>query len=105
MAEVLTKAEKYINSEEALLSKQENSAAQKERGRGEKKRERSPRRRGDRDDPHEETERNENNPQRGEGLSETAWDHLSLSCSNGIHLNNSPPPDSLNVTGPARSAI
>ena len=38
MAEVLAKAEKYINDEEALLSKHENSAAQKERSRGEKKR-------------------------------------------------------------------
>ena len=37
MAEVLAKAEEYINDEEALLSKQENSAAQKERSRGEKK--------------------------------------------------------------------
>ena len=42
MAEVLAKVEKYINDEEALLSKQENSSAQKEKGRGEKKRERSP---------------------------------------------------------------
>ena len=49
MAEVLAKAEKYINGEEALLSNRENSSVQKEKGRGEKKRERSPRRRGDRD--------------------------------------------------------
>ena len=49
MAEVLAKAEKYINSEEALLSKREKSSAQKEKSRGEKKRERSPKRRGDRD--------------------------------------------------------
>ena len=49
MTEVLAKAEKYINGEEALLSKRENSSAQKEKSRGEKKRERSPRRRGDRD--------------------------------------------------------
>ena len=49
MAEVLTKAEKYINSKEALLSKQENSSTEKEKGRGEKKRERSPKGRGDRD--------------------------------------------------------
>ena len=37
MAEVLAKAEKYINDEEALLSKWENSSAQKEKSRGEKK--------------------------------------------------------------------
>ena len=44
MAEVLTKVEKYINGEEALLSKWENSSAQKEKSKGEKKQERSPRR-------------------------------------------------------------
>ena len=49
MAEVLAKAEKYINDEEALLSKRENSSVQKKKSRGKKKRERSPRRRGDRD--------------------------------------------------------
>ena len=49
MTKVLAKAEKYINDEEALISKLENSSAQKEKGRGEKKRERSPKRRGDRD--------------------------------------------------------
>ena len=45
MAEVLAKVEKYINGEEALLSKRENSSPQKEKSRGEKKKERSPRRR------------------------------------------------------------
>ena len=45
MVEVLAKPEKYINGEEALLSKRENSSAQKEKSRGEKKRERSPKRR------------------------------------------------------------
>ena len=49
MAEVLAKAKKYINGEEAFLSKLENSSTQKEKGRGEKKREQSPKRRGDRD--------------------------------------------------------
>ena len=44
MAELLAKVEKYINGEETLLSKRENSSAQKEKSRGEKKRERSPRR-------------------------------------------------------------
>ena len=39
MAEVLAKVEKYINGEEALLSKRENSSAQREKGRSEKKRE------------------------------------------------------------------
>ena len=49
MAEVLTKIEKYINGEEALLSKQKSSSTQKEKSRGDKKRERSPRRQVDRD--------------------------------------------------------
>ena len=48
MAEVLTKTEKYINGEEALLSKQKSSSTQKEKSRGDKKRERSPKRQADR---------------------------------------------------------
>ena len=44
MAEVLTKREKYINGEKALLSKQRNSSTQNEKSRGDKKRERSPKR-------------------------------------------------------------
>ena len=39
-------------------------------------------------DPQGETE---NDPQRGEGALETAWDHLSPSYDNGIHLDGSPP--------------
>ena len=47
MAEVLTKAEKYINSEEALISKKESSSTYKEkRGTG-KRRGRSPKRQSD----------------------------------------------------------
>ena len=49
MAEVLAKTEKYINDEEALLSKQMNSFTQKEKSRGDKKRGRSPRRQVDKD--------------------------------------------------------
>ena len=48
-AEVLAKTEKYINTEEALLSKQKSSSTQKEKSRGNKKRERSPMRQADRD--------------------------------------------------------
>ena len=44
MAEVLAKTEKYINGEEALLSKQRSSSTQKEKRKGDKKRERSPKR-------------------------------------------------------------
>ena len=37
MTGVLAKAEKYINGEEALMSKQESSSAHKEKSRGDKK--------------------------------------------------------------------
>ena len=49
MAEVLAKAEKYINDEEALMSKRGSSSAQKEKSKDEKKRDRSPRRQRDQD--------------------------------------------------------
>ena len=49
MAEVLDKAEKYINGEEALMSKWGSSLARKEKRNDEKKRDRSIRRRRDRD--------------------------------------------------------
>ena len=44
MAEVLAKAKKYINGEEALTSKRGSSSTHKEKSRTDKKRERSPRR-------------------------------------------------------------
>ena len=44
MAEVLAKEEKYINGEEALISKRGSSSTHKEKSRTDKKRERSPRR-------------------------------------------------------------
>ena len=49
MAEVLTKAEKYINGEKALMSKRGSSSAQKKKSKDEKKWDRSPKRRRDRD--------------------------------------------------------
>ena len=49
MAEVLAKTEKYINGEEALLSKQRSSSTQKEKSSGDKKQERSPKRQTNRD--------------------------------------------------------
>ena len=62
MAEVLAKTEKYINSEEALLSKQRSSSAQKEKNRGDKKRERSPKRQADRDRSQGGAEKTESGP-------------------------------------------
>ena len=47
MAEVLAKAEKYINGEEALMSKKESSSASKEKKTTEKRQGRSPKRQGD----------------------------------------------------------
>ena len=43
MVEVLAKTEKYINSEEALMSKQRSSSTQKEKSRGDKKENEAPR--------------------------------------------------------------
>ena len=47
MAEVLVKAEKYINCEEALISKKESSSTRKEKSATDKQRGRSPRRQSD----------------------------------------------------------
>ena len=47
MAEVLAKAEKYINGEEALISKKESSSTSKDKKTTEKRRGRSPKRQGD----------------------------------------------------------
>ena len=47
MAEVLAKAEKYINDEEALISKRKSSSTRKEKGATDRRRERSPKRQGD----------------------------------------------------------
>ena len=63
MAKVLAKIEKYINGEEALLSKQRSSSSQKERSRGNKKRERSPKRQEDRNrSPRRSRENRERSP-------------------------------------------
>ena len=47
MAEILAKAEKYINGEEALISKRESSSTRKERNTTDKRRGRSPKRQDD----------------------------------------------------------
>ena len=63
MAEVLAKTKKYINGEEALLSKKRSSSTQKEKSRGDKKRERSPKRQVDRDrSPRRSRENREQSP-------------------------------------------
>ena len=63
MVEVPAKTEKYINGEEALLSKQRSFSTQKEKSRGDKKRERSPKRQADRDkSPRRSRENSERSP-------------------------------------------
>ena len=47
MAEVLAKADKYINGEEALISKRESSSTRKEKGATDRRQGRSPKRQGD----------------------------------------------------------
>ena len=65
MAEVLAKIEKYINSEEALLSEQRSSSTQKEKGKDDKKWEQSPKRQGDRNrSPRRNRENRERSPKR-----------------------------------------
>ena len=65
MAEVLAKTEKYINGEEALMSKQRSSSTQKEKSRGDKKREQIPKRQVDRDrSPRRSRENRERSPTR-----------------------------------------
>ena len=49
MVEVLAKVEKYINDEEALMSKWGSSSARKEKSKDEKRQDLSPRRRRDKD--------------------------------------------------------
>ena len=58
MAEVLAKAEKYINGEEALISKKESSSTHKEKSGTDRRRGRSPKRQSDRErSPKKEGER------------------------------------------------
>ena len=62
IAEVLAKTEKYINGEEALMSKQRSSSPQKEKSKGDKKRERRPRDRQTGTDPQGRAEKIETGP-------------------------------------------
>ena len=117
MAEVLAKAEKYINGEEALISKKESSSTRKEKSATDKQRGRSPRRQSDQEkSPSKERERS---PKRrgnlrdrlgppqferrrgnlrdrlGPPQSERRWRYSPQRFT---------PPDSLSVQGPAGSA-
>ena len=93
MDEVLSKIEKYINGEEALLSKRENSSVQNKKSRGEKSENEAPEDEKIEIDPHEGTKRTENGLQRYEATSVTAWAHHNPS-SNDIYPGNSTPSQS-----------
>ena len=91
MAEVLAKAEKYINGEEALMSKRGSSSAERRKSRMRKSETEAL---GDEEtetDPHEGEGKIDIDLQREEVTSRTAWVHPSLSCSHGTHLSSSPP--------------
>ena len=91
MAEVLAKTEKYINGEEALLYKQRALPLKRKRAGVTRNRNEALGGRQTGTDPQGGTEKTESDPQEEEGTSGIAWDHLSLSCSSGIHLGNTPP--------------
>ena len=103
MAEVLAKTKKYINGEEALLSKQRSSSTQKEKSRGDKKRERSPKRQGDEDRTPAEGQRKQRTiPKEARERQRPPWTTLGRAAvtifTSAIH-----PPDSLNIPGPTRN--
>ena len=100
MAEVLAKAEKYINGEEALISKKESSSTHKEKGGTDKRRGRSPKRQSDRErSPKKDGERSpkrRREPQRSHGPT-TIRKTMTIFAS-AIHSLNS-----FSITSPARS--
>ena len=99
MVEVLTKVEKYINGEEALISKRGSSSTQKEKSRTDEKLERSPRRQGDRDRSPKKGQRTipkkVRERQRPPGTT-------SARATTAVFTSTVHPHDSLNITGLAR---
>ena len=88
MAEVLAKAEKYINGEEALISKKESSSTHKEKRGTDKRRGRSPKRQSDRErSPKKDGERS---PKRRGNL-EIVWAHRNSKDDDVIRLSGSLP--------------
>ena len=88
---MFAKTEKYINGEEALLSKQRALPLKRKRAGAIRNGNKAQGGRQTGTDPQGGTEKTESGPQEDEGTSGTAWDHLSLSCKSGIHLGNTPP--------------
>ena len=99
MAEVLAKAEKYINGEEALISKKESSSTHKEKSGTDKRRGRSPKRKNDREQfPRKDQTipKKAGQPQKSSGP--TAIRKTMTLFTSAVHS-----PNSLSITGPARS--
>ena len=89
MAEVLTKAEKYINGEEALISKKESSSTHKKKKVGQTNDEdRAPK---DKVTRKGLQRKMENGPQKGVGTSEIIWVHRNPKDDDVIRLSVSPP--------------
>ena len=91
MAKVLAKAEKYINGEEALMSKLEALPRKRKKARIRKNGTEALEDEETETDLHGGTEKIEIDLQREEVTSGTAWVHPSPSCSRGTHLSSSPP--------------
>ena len=93
MAEVLAKAEKYINGEETLMFKRGSSSARKERRKA-RMRKNETKALGDEEtetNPHGGTGKTKIDLQREKVTLGTAWVHPSSSCNSGTHLSSSPP--------------
>ena len=88
MAEVLAKAEKYINGEEALISNRESSSTHKERNTTDKLRGRSPKRQGDQE---KSSGKDREQSLKGGGISQIAWVHHNLKDDDVIRLSASLP--------------
>ena len=99
MAEVLAKAEKYINGEEALISKRGSSSAHKEKSRTDKQQERSPRRQRDQErSPRRDKERS---PKRRGSVRDRLGPPQPLAAA-AVFTSAVHPPDSHSITGLTR---
>ena len=98
MAEVLAKAEKYINGEEALISKKESSSTCKEKSITDRQRGRSPRRQSDREKSLRKDQ--ERSPKRRGNLRDRLGPPQS-ERRRRYSPHRFTPPDSLSVPGPA----
>ena len=88
MTEVLAKAEKYINGEEALISKKESSSTHKEKSATDKRRRRSPRRQRTKKNPQA---KSESDLLKDGGTSEIVLVHRNPKDDDVTHLSVSPP--------------